>query len=179
MDMDKIIEILETDTISYSFSDKGLKYLSLKNNKGESTIDLRSFKIDKKNDPIGSLIIEETIKFLQTGSHNMRLDLSSFTEFQQKVFQIVSNIPVKSIYTYKEVGISMGNPHAAQAVGNAVSKNPVSYFLPTHRVLSQKGIPICKSGAGHIREKLLIHEGHNIEKIRGNYPCKAKKCHEK
>ena len=70
----------------------------------------------------------------------------------------------------------IGKPGAAQAVGSAVSKNPVSYFLPTHRIIPQKGIGTCKSGAGFLREKLLIHEGHDIEKLKGNYTCTRNKC---
>lgn len=70
----------------------------------------------------------------------------------------------------------LGKPGAAQAVGSAVARNPVSYFLPTHRVLPQKGIGICKSGAGFLREKLLVLEGHDLAQLRGNYVCKREKC---
>jgi hypothetical protein len=95
------------------------------------------------------LLVKETLNFLETGTHNMMLDLTDFTLFQQTVFD---------------------------AVGSAVAKNPVSYFIPTHRVLPQNGIGICKSGAGFLRDKLLTLEGHDIEKLRGNYVCKRKKC---
>ena len=41
MQIEKIIEFLETTTLSVTFSPKGLKYLSLKGNKGEGIIDLK------------------------------------------------------------------------------------------------------------------------------------------
>ncbi len=117
------------------------------------------------------------MNFLETGTHNMPLDLSNLTLFQQKVLNAISEIGPGHVFSYKEVGEIIGKPGAAQAVGSATSKNPVSYFIPTHRVLPKIGIGICKSGAGYLREKLLILEGHDIEKLKGNYICKVNKCH--
>ncbi|MBU3192195.1 MGMT family protein [Clostridium bowmanii] len=176
MQVNKIIDFLETDTISVTFSSNGLKYLSLKNNNGNELIDLKSFSEGKEQNPMINLLVKETLNFLETGIHNMMLDLTDFTPFQQTVFDTVSKIGAGNICTYKELGEALGKPGAAQAVGSAVAKNPVSYFIPTHRVLPQKGIGICRSGAGFLREKLLILEGHDIEKLRGNYVCKRKKC---
>ena len=70
----------------------------------------------------------------------------------------------------------IGNPGAAQAVGSATSKNPVSYFIPTHRVISKTGLAICTSGAGHLKDKLLTLEGHDTAKLRGKHVCKRERC---
>lgn len=176
MEIEDLIEILETDTLSFDFSHNGLVFLSLNNNSGSEKIDLRNFNMEKEQDPMKILIINETIKFLETGSHNMLLDLSNFTPFQQSVLNNIRQIVPGNIFTYKEVAEMIGNPGAAQAVGSATAKNPVSYFIPTHRVLPKNGIPRCKSGAGHLRDKLLVLEGHDIEKLRGNNLCKREKC---
>ncbi len=176
MQIDKIIDFLETDIISVTFSSTGLKYLSLKGNTGDEFIDLKNIEKEKEQNSIKYLLIKETLNFLETGSHNMVLDLTDFTPFQQTVFNAVSEIKTGNICTYKGLAEILGKPGAAQAVGSAVAKNPVSYFIPTHRILLQKGIGICKSGAGFLREKLLILEGHDIEKLRGEYVCKRKKC---
>ena len=122
------------------------------------------------------MLVKETLNFVETGTHNMILDLTDFTAFQQTVFDAASKINLGDICTYKELAEAIGKPGAAQAVGSAVAKNPVSYFIPTHRVLPQKGIGICRSGAGFLREKLLTLEGHDIEMLRGNYVCNRKKC---
>ena len=177
MKIEEIIDFLETDTLSYNFSTIGLKSLSIKPNYGNDQIDLKSFNIEKEQDPVKRLIVKETMNFLETGTHNMPLDLSNLTLFQQKVLNTISEIGPGHIFTYKEVGEIIGKPGAAQAVGSATSKNPVSYFIPTHRVLPKRGIGICKSGAGYLRENLLILEGHDVEKLKGNYICKVKKCH--
>ena len=176
MQINKIIDFLETDTLSVTFSSNGLKFLSLRNNNGDELINLKDFSKDKEQNPMQYLLIKETLNFLETGSHNMLLDLTDFTPFQQTVFNAVSKINSGKICTYNELAEILGKPGAAQAVGSVVAKNPVSYFIPTHRVVPKKGIGICRSGAGFLREKLLVHEGHDISKLRGNYVCKRKKC---
>ena len=174
--VNEIIDFLETDIISFDFSSKGLKYLSLKNISIYEHIDLNNINEEIKYSQIKKLIIDETSSFLKTGNHNMILDFSDFTQFQQDVLNAVSRVKPGNICSYKEIAEMIRNPGAAQAVGSAVSRNPVSYFLPTHRIIPQKGIGTCKSGAGFLREKLLIHEGHDIEKLKGNYVCNRSKC---
>ena len=171
-----MIDFLETDTLSFIFSPIGLKYLSLKAKPDIHNINLRA--IDKKQiqDPAEKLIIEETLKILTTGRHAMPLDFTGFTEFQQNVFEAVGNVEPGKIVTYGGIAEALGRPGAARAVGSAVAKNPVSYFLPTHRVLPKKGIGICRTGAGYLREKLLEWEGHDLAKLRGDYVCTRKKC---
>lgn len=176
MNVKKIIDFLETETINVVFSPRGLKFLSLKAGQDAECIDLRLFDENREPDPMVKLVIEETLNFIETGKHNMPLDLTAFTSFQQNVFEAVGRIEPGTVVTYKGIAEILGKPGAAQAVGSAVAKNPVSYFLPTHRVIPQKGIGICRSGAGHLREKFLTHEGHDISKLKGNYVCTRKKC---
>lgn len=166
MRINEIISFLETDKLSVTFSDKGLKYLSLGDN-GDKDI-VRLSVIDKIDllDPMVGRLIQETNNFLETGSHKMPLDLGDHTPFQQMVFHAVNKVGVGNICTYKELAMEIGRPNAARAVGSALAKNPVAYFIPTHRILPQRGIGTCRSGAGYLREKLLIHEGHDIEKLR-------------
>jgi len=176
MKIKEIIDFLETDILSLTFSSKGLKYLSLKPGRGALDVDLKLFEKKQEHDPMEELVIGETINFLESGKHSMPLDLAAFTDFQQSVFRAVSEIEPGKVVTYKGIAEILGKPGAAQAVGNAVAKNPVSYFLPTHRVIPQKGIGICRTGAGYLREKLLVHEGHDLSQLKGNYICSRKKC---
>lgn len=80
---------------------------------------------------------------------------------------------------FSDVGLknlSIKNPNAAQAVSNVAIKNPVLYFIPTHRIIPVRGLPLCKYGNQSLRERLLALEGHNTDNLRGNYPCTRKKC---
>lgn len=176
MELDEAIDFLQTDTLSATFTTLGLKYLSLRHRRGEEQINLREYIGKKQRNPRINLLISETLRFLNTGSHAMPLDLTAFTDFQQRVFEAVSRVEPGIVTTYKGIAEKLGSPGAAQAVGSAVAKNPVSYFLPTHRVLPQRGIGICRTGAGYLREKLLEHEGHDLTRLRGNYLCTRKKC---
>lgn len=176
MEIEEMIDFLETDTLSFVFSSGGLKYLSLRAKPNLEHIDLGSAGEEQAQNSVEKLIITETLNFLETGNHSMPLDLTDFTEFQQSVFEAVGNIGFGKIVTYGDIAKILGKPGAAQAVGSAVAKNPVSYFLPTHRVLPKKGIGICRTGAGYLREKLLEWEGHDLSKLRGNYVCSRKKC---
>lgn len=172
----EIIDFLETDVLSFDYSDNGLKYLSLKDISVYESIDLNNIDKEIKSSKVKKFIIDETIKFLKTGNHNMILDFSDFTQFQKDVFDAVSKVKAGTVCSYKGIGSAIGKPSAAQAVGSAVARNPVSYFLPTHRIVPQKGIGTCKSGAGFLREKLLKHEGQDIEKLKGNYICTRSRC---
>lgn len=176
MNVKKMIDFLETDQISIDFSSRGLQFLSLKACQDAKCIDLVFFDQNGEQEPMVKLVIAETLNFIETGKHNMPLDLTAFTGFQQNVFEAVSKVEPGEVVTYKDIATILGKPGAAQAVGSAVAKNPVSYFLPTHRVIPQKGIAICRSGAGHLREKFLEHEGHDLSQLRGNYVCTRKKC---
>lgn len=176
MDIDKIIEFLETEIINVTFSEDGLRYLSLKEGNGEKFINLKNINLEEDKSSMEYLLVSETWKFLETGSHNMPLDLNNFTKFQHDVLNAVCDIEVGQTRTYKEVAEILGKPLASQAVGNAISKNPVSYFIPSYRVTSKRGIMKCKTGAGTLREKLLRLEGHDIEKIKDNLVCSRKKC---
>lgn len=176
MEVYQIIDFLETDNISVTFSPNGLKYLSLNTKQGAQCIDLRLVGKKLVLSPVEKLVLEETSNFLETGKHAMPLDLSDFSDFQQSVFVAVSRVEPGEVTTYKGIAEMLGKPGAAQAVGNAIVKNPVSYFLPTHRVIPQKGMVICRRAAGRLKEKLLAHEGHDLTKLRGNTVCTRKIC---
>lgn len=171
-----IIDFFETESLYATFSPLGLAALSLRPREHAQHIDLN--QAHNAKDPNFIHLLQETLVFLNTGSHTMPLDFSVFTDFQRRVFDMVRTISPGNLATYKEVAMQIGSPGAAQAVGGAMSKNPVAYFLQTHRVLPAKGIGICKSGAGRFREKLLAHEGHDIAKLMGTHVCAGLHCNQ-
>lgn len=61
------------------------------------------------------------------------------TVFQQQVWQALREIPYGETRSYKEVAISIGNPKAAQAVGQANHRNPLLIINPCHRVIHHDG----------------------------------------
>ena len=95
------------------------------------------------------------------------LDLEG-TEFQKMVWQILLTIPYGEIRSYgaisREIAVLMGKENmSAQAVGQAVGKNPVSILIPCHRVVGSSGKLTGYAGGINKKIWLLRHEGRRIE----------------
>jgi methylated-DNA-[protein]-cysteine S-methyltransferase len=67
------------------------------------------------------------------------LDLSGATPFQRRVWEKTRLIPYGETRSYLWVAGQVGNPKAARAVGQALSKNPLSIIVPCHRVIASDG----------------------------------------
>ena len=61
------------------------------------------------------------------------------TVFMKQVWEALLTIPYGETRTYREIAEAIGSPTAVRAVGNANSKNPLSIFIPCHRVIGSKG----------------------------------------
>lgn len=82
------------------------------------------------------------------------------TEFQNKVWKALLDIPYGETRSYKDIAIAIGNEKACRAIGMANNKNPISIIIPCHRVVGSNGKLIGYGGGLDKKEKLL-----NIEKI--------------
>ena len=60
------------------------------------------------------------------------------TDFQRKVWQALLTIPYGQTKTYGEIA-QMVNCRSAQAVGQAISHNPIALIIPCHRVVGAHG----------------------------------------
>lgn len=61
------------------------------------------------------------------------------TEFQRKVWNTLSEVKYGETFTYKDLAKSIGRPKSVRAVANAVGANPVSIFIPCHRIVGSDG----------------------------------------
>ena len=66
----------------------------------------------------------------------------SGSEFQEKVWKHLLEIPYGQVVTYKEIAKKVAQDlgkekMSAQAVGGAVGKNPLSIIIPCHRVIGK------------------------------------------
>jgi methylated-DNA-[protein]-cysteine S-methyltransferase len=61
------------------------------------------------------------------------------SEFERKVWGLLAKIPYGEKRTYGELAAELGDPGAAQAVGNANGWNPISIIVPCHRVVGASG----------------------------------------
>lgn len=87
----------------------------------------------------------------------------SGTEFQKLVWDILLAIPFGCTRSYgdiaKEAAARMGRDKmSAQAIGGAVSRNPISIIIPCHRVIGAGGQLTGYAGGPDKKWWLLRHE---------------------
>lgn len=61
------------------------------------------------------------------------------TEFQQRVWKGLLEIPYGQTISYGELARRLGNPAASRAVGLANGSNPIAIIIPCHRVIGSSG----------------------------------------
>jgi methylated-DNA-[protein]-cysteine S-methyltransferase len=82
------------------------------------------------------------------------------TEFQQKVWQALKEIPFGETRSYGEIAKRIGQPKASRAVGGANNKNPLPIFVPCHRVIGANGKLVGYAGGLEVKKTLL-----NVENL--------------
>ena len=74
------------------------------------------------------------------------------------MWEILCSIPYGKTMTYGEIAQKI-QCASAQAVGGAVGKNPLSVFVPCHRVLGSQGQLTGYAGGLERKRWLLSHGG--------------------
>jgi methylated-DNA-[protein]-cysteine S-methyltransferase len=87
-------------------------------------------------------------------SFDLALDLDG-TEFQQRVWRALLDIPYGETSSYGELAGRIGAPGAARAVGLANGQNPIAVIVPCHRVIGANGT-LTGYGGGLERKRLLL-----------------------
>lgn len=79
---------------------------------------------------------------------------TAITEFQRKVYLALLEIPAGSTITYKELATRIGC-RSAQAIGQALKRNPFAPYVPCHRVIRTDGTlgGYCGQLGGEMLEK--------------------------
>jgi methylated-DNA-[protein]-cysteine S-methyltransferase len=77
------------------------------------------------------------------------------TEFQQRCWKSLRDIPYGGTISYGELARRIGQPKASRAVGQANHCNPIPIFIPCHRVIGTDGSLVGFGGGLSIKEFLL------------------------
>lgn len=80
------------------------------------------------------------------------------TEFQQKVWRALCDIPFGDTKAYGELARDIQHPKAARAVGQAAHRNPIGVFIPCHRLIGATGKLVGYAGGISMKAALLVHE---------------------
>ncbi len=77
------------------------------------------------------------------------------TEFQQRVWNLLREIPYGETTTYGALALELGNPRSVRAVGLANGRNPLPIVVPCHRVIGADG-SLVGFGGGLPRKRALL-----------------------
>lgn len=85
------------------------------------------------------------------------------TQFQQRVWQALREIPFGATASYREIARAIGQPTACRAVGGANGRNPLPIVIPCHRVIGTRGALVGFSAGLDRKVWLLQHEARFSE----------------
>jgi methylated-DNA-[protein]-cysteine S-methyltransferase len=113
-------------------------------------------------------LIQRISKHLRGETQDFRdvpIDLDEVAPFERQVYEAAREIPAGQTKTYGEIAKALNQPHAAQAVGQALGRNPVALLIPCHRVLAAGGKfgGFSAPGGRITKTKLLVIEGAAVE----------------
>ena len=107
--------------------------------------------------------LQEAVKQLNEYFEGIRTDFDfklnpKGTEFQQKVWKGLLQIPYGKTRTYLEQSKILGDVKAIRAVASANGKNPLWIVVPCHRVIGSNGSLTGYAGGLWRKKWLLEHE---------------------
>ena len=107
--------------------------------------------------------LQEAVHQIQEYFENKRTDFTfklnpKGTDFQQKVWQGLLEIPFGKTMSYLELSKKLGDVKAIRAVASANGKNPIWIVIPCHRVIGTDGSLTGYAGGLWRKKWLLEHE---------------------
>jgi methylated-DNA-[protein]-cysteine S-methyltransferase len=85
------------------------------------------------------------------------------TDFQQKVWTHLKEIPFGKTQSYLDIALNLGEKTYTRAVGNANGKNPLAIVVPCHRVIGANGTLTGYAGGLWRKKWLLQFESTNYQ----------------
>ena len=70
---------------------------------------------------------------------DLKLDFGNASDFYQKVWNELLQIPYGRTTSYGAIAEKIGSPKAVRAVGLANRNNPIAFIVPCHRVIGKSG----------------------------------------
>jgi methylated-DNA-[protein]-cysteine S-methyltransferase len=110
------------------------------------------------------IVIEGIVTLLRGGDadmHDVPLDFTGMSYFNQRVYQFVRGIPRGETRTYEDVANGLRVPGAVHSVAQALGRNPFMIIVPCHRVLEAGNYAdrMAPNGGVISKRRLLTIEG--------------------
>ena len=128
---------------------------------------LKTSKLEETLTPVIEQCIQELDEYFFEGRKffNVELKLSG-SEFQNKVWNELLNIPYGNTISYEALAIRVGDINSIRAVGLANGQNPIAIIVPCHRVIGKNGDLVGYGGGLDNKTWLLQHEGAFSEQLK-------------
>lgn len=126
-------------------------------------------------------IIEEKKYVKNNLSETIKTQFNEYFTAKRKEFTLPVKLNIKGFFadcltilqqvkygkttTYKDIAITLGNPNAARAVGNAMNKNPIPIIIPCHRVIGANGKLVGFRSGLNNKKWLLDFEKNNYNSL--------------
>lgn len=94
-------------------------------------------------------------------SFELKLDTPG-TDFQNKVWDHLKDIPFGDVTTYHSLAKTINQPKAVRAIGSANGHNRIAIVVPCHRVVDKNGNLTGYGGGLERKEWLIEHEKKNL-----------------
>jgi len=141
MHVDKLSMVLFADTMNVSrdFKARGIRHEISDPRSHEAGIQFAEYFVGKRT------------------AFDLTFELKG-TEFQDRVWKALIEIPYGQTLSYANIAEKINNPRAYRAVGSSCGANPLPIIIPCHRVLASNGSLGGYAGGLQIKKALLDHE---------------------
>lgn len=140
-------------------SEQGLEGVDHTNQQKYSNVDWN----ENAGHPILKQAINELDEYFLKNRTTFSVPLSpQGTDFQKQVWKALLTIPYGETASYSDIAHQINNPKAVRAVGLANGKNPLSIFIPCHRIIGKNGTLTGYAGGLKAKTILLDHESQEL-----------------
>ncbi|MGL2962719.1 methylated-DNA--[protein]-cysteine S-methyltransferase [Flavobacterium sp. RSB2_4_14] len=116
-------------------------------------------EVSKTIPPILQVVVQQLQEYFLNKRSTFDFKLNpKGTEFQQRVWKELLNIPFGKTISYLDLSKKLGDVKAIRAVASANGKNPLWIVVPCHRVIGTDGSLTGYAGGLWRKKWLLEHE---------------------
>lgn len=118
-------------------------------------------RVEPGEDPLFAQTVHELEEYLGGSRRTFEVPVATAgNAFSERVWAMLREIPFGETVTYGELAERIGGDRAlARRVGQSVGWNPVSIFIPCHRVIGANGSLTGYAGGLERKQRLLELEG--------------------
>lgn len=145
-------------TLRLFATDEGLRAVLWPQN-DEKRLRLESKPVERADHPVLAQAKRQLAEYFAGRRHAFDVPLDPVgTPFQLSAWAELRDIPYGATRTYGEQAAAIGRPKASRAVGAANGRNPLSIFVPCHRVIGADGSLTGFAGGLGTKRSLLALE---------------------